>query len=101
MHYFVEAPAKYPGCVGSRALRDGACLDPFDLLLRRWSRPLALGRQSFDELTTAVESDMHAQIAANLRGAGLIGKMIDEYGLDLVQEYMLHVRRPATSPLTI
>ena len=30
LRYFVEEPARYPGCVGSRALRDGACCAQLD-----------------------------------------------------------------------
>lgn len=33
-----------------------------------------------------VESDLRAQIAANHKGAQLIGKLIDEYSLGTVQD---------------
>lgn len=56
-----DDPAQYPGCSGTRCLRD-------------------------------VESDLQAQIAANQKGANLIYQMIDEYSLQTVQEYMLHIR---------
>lgn len=39
-----------------------------------------------------VESDLRAQIAANRKGAQLIGKLIEEYSLETVQEYMIHIR---------
>ena len=57
----VDAPARYPGCSGSRCFRD-------------------------------VESDLQAQIAANHKGILLIGDLVAEWGLDTVQEYMLHIR---------
>ncbi len=40
-------------------------------------------------------SDLKAQVAANQRGIDLIGDMVDQYGLDVVQAYMGHVRRAA------
>ncbi|KAK4702852.1 hypothetical protein P7C70_g3372, partial [Phenoliferia sp. Uapishka_3] len=39
-----------------------------------------------------VESDLRAQIAANNKGVGLIYTMVDEYSLQTVQDYMLHIR---------
>ncbi|KAI8450162.1 Hydantoinase B/oxoprolinase [Phakopsora pachyrhizi] len=39
-----------------------------------------------------VESDLKAQIAANNKGVGLIRLLIDEYGLEIVQQYMTHIR---------
>ncbi|GAA6047784.1 hypothetical protein JCM3770_001776 [Rhodotorula araucariae] len=39
-----------------------------------------------------VESDLKAQIAANNKGVALINLLNDEYGLETVQEYMLHIR---------
>ena len=39
-----------------------------------------------------VESDLRAQIAANHKGAMLIEKLINEYDLQTVQAYMLHIR---------
>ncbi|CAO1636411.1 unnamed protein product [Jaminaea pallidilutea] len=60
----VEEPAKYPGCSGSRCMRD-------------------------------VESDLQAQIAANQKGINLLHNLCDEWGLETVQEYMLHVRNNA------
>lgn len=60
----LEDPAQYPGCSGTRCLRD-------------------------------VESDLQAQIAANQKGINLITGLIEEWGLDMVQEYMLHIRNNA------
>jgi 5-oxoprolinase (ATP-hydrolysing) len=40
-------------------------------------------------------SYLKAQVAANQRGIDLIGDMVDQYGLDVVQAYMGHVRRAA------
>ncbi|CAO1615178.1 unnamed protein product [Parajaminaea phylloscopi] len=42
-----------------------------------------------------VESDLQAQIAANQKGINLIGLLIDEWGLEMVQSYMLHIRNNA------
>lgn len=36
-----------------------------------------------------VESDLKAQISANHKGVQLIGKLIEDYGLSVVQEYMV------------
>ncbi|GMH07185.1 hypothetical protein Nepgr_009025 [Nepenthes gracilis] len=37
-------------------------------------------------------SDLHAQIAANQRGISLIKELIDQYGLETVQAYMIYVQ---------
>ncbi|GAA5995268.1 uncharacterized protein JCM10292_005067 [Rhodotorula paludigena] len=42
-----------------------------------------------------VESDLQAQIAANNRGVQLLTALIDEYGLETVQAYMMHIRNNA------
>ncbi|TFK70226.1 Hydantoinase B/oxoprolinase [Pluteus cervinus] len=42
-----------------------------------------------------VESDLKAQIAANFKGIQLIHAIVDDYGLEAVQEYMYHIRRNA------
>ncbi|KAI0055288.1 Hydantoinase B/oxoprolinase [Artomyces pyxidatus] len=42
-----------------------------------------------------VESDLKAQIAANHKGVQLIHQIVDDYGLETVQEYMLHIRNNA------
>lgn len=42
-----------------------------------------------------VESDLKAQIAANHKGIQLIHAIVDDYGLDTVQEYMYHIRSNA------
>ncbi|PWO00451.1 Hydantoinase B/oxoprolinase [Tilletiopsis washingtonensis] len=42
-----------------------------------------------------VESDLHAQIAANRKGVQLIDLLVDEWGLETVQAYMLHIRNNA------
>ncbi|ETW75180.1 hypothetical protein HETIRDRAFT_56693 [Heterobasidion irregulare TC 32-1] len=42
-----------------------------------------------------VESDLKAQIAANHKGIQLIHSIVDDYGLETVQEYMLHIRSNA------
>lgn len=61
LYHMCEEPAKYPGCTGTRTLRD-------------------------------VESDMHAQIAANQKGINLIHALVEEWGLKTVQSYMVHIR---------
>jgi 5-oxoprolinase (ATP-hydrolysing) len=40
-------------------------------------------------------SDLKAQVAANHRGIVLIGELIDQYGLEVVQAYMHHVQANA------
>jgi 5-oxoprolinase (ATP-hydrolysing) len=42
-----------------------------------------------------VESDLKAQIAANHKGIQLIHAIVEDYGLETVQEYMYHIRRNA------
>ncbi|NED94505.1 5-oxoprolinase [Phytoactinopolyspora alkaliphila] len=37
-------------------------------------------------------ADLHAQIAANEKGVAEVGRMIDHFGLDVVQAYMRHVQ---------
>lgn len=99
IRYLVDEPARFEGCSGTRCFRD-------------------------------VESDLKAQIAANnkgqssfffsfffldcicpqcddnlmgsflFEGVGLIYLLIEEYGLSVVQEYMLHVSFPILSSLT-
>ncbi|RDX54504.1 Hydantoinase B/oxoprolinase [Lentinus brumalis] len=44
-----------------------------------------------------VESDLKAQIAANYKGIQLIQQIVDDYGLETVQEYMYHIRANAES----
>jgi 5-oxoprolinase (ATP-hydrolysing) len=40
-------------------------------------------------------ADLEAQIAANQRGVELIGQLLDEHGVDLVEQYMGHILRYA------
>ncbi|GAX85880.1 hypothetical protein CEUSTIGMA_g13296.t1 [Chlamydomonas eustigma] len=40
-------------------------------------------------------SDLRAQVAANTRGIQLVGDLIEEYGLNVVQAYMGHIQRNA------
>ncbi|KAF8013717.1 hypothetical protein BT93_I1550 [Corymbia citriodora subsp. variegata] len=40
-------------------------------------------------------SDLHAQVAANQRGIILIKELIEQYGLDTVQAYMMYVQNNA------
>ncbi|KAJ7267386.1 Hydantoinase B/oxoprolinase [Mycena rebaudengoi] len=42
-----------------------------------------------------VESDLKAQIAANHKGIQLIHAIVEDYGLETVQEYMYHIRANA------
>ncbi|KIJ62256.1 hypothetical protein HYDPIDRAFT_176594 [Hydnomerulius pinastri MD-312] len=42
-----------------------------------------------------VESDLKAQIAANYKGVQLIRAIVEDYGLETVQEYMYHIRANA------
>ncbi|KAI9020814.1 Hydantoinase B/oxoprolinase-domain-containing protein [Phycomyces nitens] len=63
-HRLCDIPASYPGCSGTRCLRDNI-------------------------------SDLKAQIAANQKGILLVKALIEEYSLEVVQAYMLHIRRNA------
>ncbi|CAG8509217.1 4459_t:CDS:10, partial [Scutellospora calospora] len=40
-------------------------------------------------------SDIKAQVAANHKGINLVKTLIQEYGLDVVQAYMMHIRKNA------
>lgn len=40
----------------------------------------------------SVDSDLRAQVAANHKGSVLLGKLVEEYGLETVHEYMQHIR---------
>lgn len=46
-------------------------------------------------------SDLEAQIAANMKGVELLGKMIDQYGWPLVLAYMNHLRSSAREKMEI
>ena len=37
-------------------------------------------------------SDLKAQVAANNKGIGLVGALIEEYTLEVVQAYMHHIQ---------
>ncbi|KAG1152022.1 hypothetical protein G6F37_002401 [Rhizopus arrhizus] len=41
-------------------------------------------------------SDLKAQIAANQKGIGLVKALIEEYSIEVVQAYMMHIRRNAS-----
>ncbi|CAG8444302.1 15333_t:CDS:10 [Acaulospora colombiana] len=60
----LHQPARYPGCSGTRCLRDNI-------------------------------SDLKAQVAANHKGITLVKALIRECGLDVVQAYMMHIRKNA------
>ena len=40
-------------------------------------------------------SDLKAQVAANQKGISLVGELIEEFGLGVVQAYMLHIQQHA------
>jgi 5-oxoprolinase (ATP-hydrolysing) len=46
-------------------------------------------------------SDLKAQIAANQKGIELINSLIDEYSLDVVQAYMIHIQNTAEESVRI
>ncbi|THH09814.1 hypothetical protein EW146_g8574 [Bondarzewia mesenterica] len=48
-----------------------------------------------------VESDLKAQIAANHKGIQLIHAIVEDYGLETVQEYMYHIRSNAENSVRI
>jgi 5-oxoprolinase (ATP-hydrolysing) len=54
--------------------------------------PIAPSRHLADNL-----SDIKAQIAANQNGIHLLEEMMDKYGLDVVQAYMVHIQNNAES----
>ncbi|KAJ1922242.1 hypothetical protein H4219_000104 [Mycoemilia scoparia] len=60
----VDDPAKYPGCSGTRCIKD-------------------------------VISDLKAQVAANHHGINLLRQLVNEYGLDVVQAYMVFIQKNA------
>ena len=71
----LRAPGKIPGCSGTRNLQPGKI-------------PGCSGtRNLHDNL-----SDLRAQVAANQKGIQLVGELIGQYGLDVVQAYMGHIQ---------
>jgi N-methylhydantoinase B/oxoprolinase/acetone carboxylase alpha subunit len=41
-------------------------------------------------MMTAVRAYLFCQVAANNKGIRLVGELIEEYGLEVVQAYMFH-----------
>lgn len=70
----VTEPAKFPGCSGSRCFSDNLSdLKGISLLV------------DFEK----------AQVAANHRGITLVHELISEYGLNVVQAYMIYIQENA------
>ena len=89
-----------PGSMTPRATRieeEGVYIDNFKLVengrfREKEFRALLVGAKYPARNPDQNIGDIKAQIAANAMGASLIGKMVDEFGLDVVSAYMRHVR---------
>ncbi len=89
-----------PGSMTPRATRieeEGVYIDNFKLVengrfREKEFRALLAGARYPARNPDQNIGDIKAQIAANTMGATLIGKMVDEFGLDVVSAYMRHVR---------
>lgn len=81
-------PASYPGCSGSRAFRDNISGTTLLKLFFFFSCII-------DIFLCGV--DLKAQIAANQKGINLVKALIEEYSLEVVQAYMMHIRRNAAN----
>lgn len=46
-------------------------------------------------------SDLKAQVAANQKGIDLINEMVEQYGLEVVQAYMVHIQQAAEKAVRI
>ncbi|KAF8625677.1 hypothetical protein AX15_005254 [Amanita polypyramis BW_CC] len=71
---------------------DGGVFDRKGLLEYMIEKPSQYPRCSGCRNIRDVESDLKAQIAANHKGIQLIHAIVEDYGLDTVQEYMYHIR---------
>ncbi|TFK37094.1 Hydantoinase B/oxoprolinase [Crucibulum laeve] len=74
---------------------DGGVFDRNGLVDYMVNRPSQYPGSSGCRNIRDVESDLKAQIAANHKGVQLIHAIIDDYGLETVQEYMYHIRSNA------
>ncbi len=83
--------------------QEGARIDSFKIVRRgKYDRaglvsrlvdePAKVEGSSGSRCFRDVESDLQAQISANHKGIGLINQLIEEYSLEVVQRYMLHIR---------
>ncbi|CAM6093520.1 unnamed protein product [Calypogeia fissa] len=75
---------------GIRKILESETVDPEGEQIDGKARVIPGTRRVEDNL-----SDLRAQVAANQRGIVLIQELIDQYGLDVVQAYMLHVQANA------
>ncbi|KAA1472623.1 Hydantoinase B/oxoprolinase [Dentipellis sp. KUC8613] len=73
----------------------GGVFDKAGLYERMIDRPAQYPGSSGCRNIRDVESDLKAQIAANHKGVQLIHAIVDDYGLETVQEYMYHIRKNA------
>ncbi|KAK5971095.1 Hydantoinase B/oxoprolinase [Trichostrongylus colubriformis] len=66
-----------------------------DLLTEQLKRPAIIPGSSGTRNLADNIADLKAQIAANNKGISLVCDLISEYGLDVVQAYMLHIQSTA------
>ena len=85
--YLYDIPASYPGCSGTRLLRDNISGEGFYYNIIRMC--------VYDKKADNKHTDIKAQIAANQKGINLVKSLIDEYSLSVVQAYMAHIRANA------
>ncbi|KII85442.1 hypothetical protein PLICRDRAFT_44744 [Plicaturopsis crispa FD-325 SS-3] len=74
---------------------DGGVFDEKGLLEYMVEKPAQYPGNSGCRNIRDVASDLKAQIAANHKGIQLIRAIVDDYGLQTVQEYMYHIRANA------
>ncbi|KAJ7088648.1 Hydantoinase B/oxoprolinase [Mycena epipterygia] len=74
---------------------DGGMFDRKGLLEYMIDKPSQYPGSSGCRNIRDVESDLKAQIAANHKGIQLIHAIVEDYGLETVQEYMYHIRANA------
>jgi 5-oxoprolinase (ATP-hydrolysing) len=94
-----------PGSMSPKATRieeEGVYIDPFRLVeagrFREEAVMALLGKGPYPARDPAQNiADLKAQAAANAKGAEELGKMVRQYGLDVVQAYMGHVQDNAAA----
>jgi 5-oxoprolinase (ATP-hydrolysing) len=94
-----------PGSMSPKATRieeEGVYIDPFKLVeagrFREEAVMILLTEGSYPARDPAQNiADLKAQAAANTKGVEELGKMVAQYGLDVVQAYMGHVQDNAAA----
>ncbi|KAF7760255.1 hypothetical protein Agabi119p4_10931 [Agaricus bisporus var. burnettii] len=74
---------------------DGGIFDEKGLIEYMVEKPSQYPGSSGCRNIRDVQSDLKAQIAANHKGIQLIHAIVEDYGLETVQEYMYHIRNNA------